>query len=72
MEIRVVDFDVLTKNYTNYQNGLKNMEDIRKSFVSRMDPIFTTDLSGVCVFAMILSSEISNSKLFSITENFFM
>lgn len=39
MEIRVVDFDVLTKNYTNYQNGISNMEEIRKSFVKRMDPI---------------------------------
>jgi len=39
MEIRVVDFDVLTKNYSNYQNGVQKMEEVRKSFVSRMDPI---------------------------------
>lgn len=39
MEIRVVDFEVLTKNYTNYQAGLRNLEEVRKSFVTRMDPI---------------------------------
>lgn len=39
MEIRVVDFDVLTKNYTKYQNGISNMEEVRKSFIKRMDPI---------------------------------
>ena len=39
MEIRVVDFDVLTKNYTKYQDGVKNLASIRNSFIERMDPI---------------------------------
>lgn len=39
MEIRVVDFDVLTKNYTKYQDGMKNLTLVRESFVRKMDPI---------------------------------
>ena len=39
MEIRVVDFDVLTQNYSRYQDGIKNMNEIRQAFVKRMDPI---------------------------------
>lgn len=39
MEIRVVDFDVLTKNYTKYQEGILNLAKVRNSFIERMDPI---------------------------------
>ena len=39
MEIRVVDFDVLTKNYTKYQDGILNLSKIRNSFIDRIDPI---------------------------------
>ncbi len=39
MEIRVVDFDVLTKNYTNYQEGILNLSNIRNSFIDRIEPI---------------------------------
>jgi len=30
MEIRVLDFDILTKNYKNYQDGLKNIAGEKK------------------------------------------
>jgi|LauGreDrversion4_2_1035121.scaffolds.fasta_scaffold54949_3 Skp family chaperone for outer membrane proteins len=39
MEIRVVDFDVLTKNYTKYQEGILNLSNIRNSFIDRIEPI---------------------------------
>jgi len=39
MEIRVVDFDVLTKNYTNYQEGILNLSNTRNSFIDRIEPI---------------------------------
>lgn len=39
MNIRVVDFDVLTKNYTKYQEGVVNLAKVRNSFIERMDPI---------------------------------
>jgi Skp family chaperone for outer membrane proteins len=41
MEIRVVDFDLLTKNYSRYQDGIKNLASIREAFVKKMDPIRT-------------------------------
>jgi len=39
MKIRVVDFDSLTKNYKNYQDGISNISDTKKSFLKRLDPI---------------------------------
>ena len=36
MEIRVVDFDVLTKNYKNYQDGVKEMSDYRVNFIKKL------------------------------------
>jgi Skp family chaperone for outer membrane proteins len=39
MEIRVVDFDKLTKNYANYQDGIIGLSNLRDSFIQKMDPI---------------------------------
>ena len=39
MEIRVVDFDVLTKNYKNYQDGVKEMSDYRVNFIKKLEPV---------------------------------
>lgn len=39
MEIRVIDFDALTKNYTKYQEGILNLSKVRNSFIDRVDPI---------------------------------
>lgn len=39
MEIRVIDFDTLTKNYTKYQEGILNLSKVRNSFIDRIDPI---------------------------------
>lgn len=39
MEIRVIDFDVLTKNYKNYQDRILALSKTRNSFIDRMDPI---------------------------------
>ena len=39
MELRVVDFEVLTKNYKNYQEGIKNIEEEKKSFIKSLDPV---------------------------------
>lgn len=41
MEIRVVDFDKLTKNYSKYQDGIKNLASVREAFIKKMDPIRT-------------------------------
>lgn len=39
MNIKVVDFEILTKNYTNYQTGIKSIEDEKKDFVKSLDPV---------------------------------
>jgi Skp family chaperone for outer membrane proteins len=39
MEIRVVDFDTLTRNYKNYQDGISNISEVKKTFLKRLDPI---------------------------------
>lgn len=41
MEIRVLDFDILTKNYKNYQDGLKNIAGEKNDFISKLGPIKT-------------------------------
>jgi Skp family chaperone for outer membrane proteins len=39
MEIRVVDFDVLTRNFKNYQEGIRNLSEVRTSFIRKLDPL---------------------------------
>jgi len=41
MEIRVLDFDTLTKNYKNYQDGLKNIAGEKNQFITKLGPIKT-------------------------------
>lgn len=41
MEIRVLDFDILTKNYKNYQDGLKNIASEKNEFLTKLGPIKT-------------------------------
>lgn len=39
MEIRVLDFDILTKNYKNYQDGLNNIAGEKNEFITKLGPI---------------------------------
>lgn len=39
MKLRVTDFEVITKNYTNYQEGIKRIEEEKKDFVKSLDPV---------------------------------
>jgi len=39
MELRVVDFDILTRNYKNYQDGIINLSEVRNSFIKKLDPL---------------------------------
>ena len=39
MEIRVVDFDSLTRNYKNYQDGIASINLVRKDFIAKVDPL---------------------------------
>ena len=39
MELRVVDFEILTKNYKNYQEGIKNIETEKQEFIKSLEPV---------------------------------
>lgn len=39
MEIRVLDFESLTKHYVNYQNGLKEIQGEKDKFMKRLEPL---------------------------------
>lgn len=39
MELRVVDFEILTKNYKNYQDGIKNIENEKQEFIKSLEPV---------------------------------
>ena len=41
MEIRVLDFEILTKNYKNYQEGIKNIAGEKNQFITKLGPIKT-------------------------------
>jgi len=38
MQIRVVDFEVLTKNFTIYQDGLDKIEKHKQEFLEKVEP----------------------------------
>lgn len=39
MEIRVIDFDRLTRSYANYREGVKSIEGEKNEFLSKLGPI---------------------------------
>jgi Skp family chaperone for outer membrane proteins len=39
MNIRVIDFDLVTKNYTVYQEGMADIRKVRDGFKDRVEPI---------------------------------
>ena len=38
MNIKVVDFEILSKHYVKYQEGITEIENVKKEFVKRLDP----------------------------------
>jgi Skp family chaperone for outer membrane proteins len=38
MEFRIVDFELLTRHYITYQNGVQEIEDVKKKFIDRVEP----------------------------------
>jgi Skp family chaperone for outer membrane proteins len=39
MKLRVTDFEILTKNYSNYQDGIKRIEEEKKDFIKSLEPV---------------------------------
>ena len=38
MTIKVVNFEVLSRHYKNYQDGITKISDTKKEFIERLDP----------------------------------
>lgn len=38
MQIRVVDFEVLTRNFTKYQEGIQKIENHKQKFLEQVEP----------------------------------
>lgn len=39
MNIKVVDFEILSRHYVKYQDGIKKIEEVKQEFVKRLDPL---------------------------------
>lgn len=39
MEIRILDFEILTRHYIKYQQGVNKIEEERKKFLDKISPI---------------------------------
>lgn len=50
MEIRIVDFELLTRHYTNYQIGLNEIEDEKAKFIERVEP-FRKEMQNIIIAA---------------------
>lgn len=38
MNIKVVDFEILSRHYVKYQEGIKKIEEVKQEFVERLNP----------------------------------
>jgi Skp family chaperone for outer membrane proteins len=46
MEFRIVDFELLTRHYITYQNGVQEIEDVKKKFIDKVEP-FRKEMQNV-------------------------
>lgn len=73
MEIRVLDFEILTKHYLNYQLGTEEIKKVKDKFIERLTPlknemesIFKMAQSGIVVDN---STEKSRNERFQQLQN---
>jgi Skp family chaperone for outer membrane proteins len=50
MEIRIVDFEVLTRHYTKYQEGIVEINNLKKLFMSKIEP-FRKEMQSLMIAA---------------------
>jgi len=39
MNIKVVDFEILSRHYVKYQEGIAKIEEVKEEFVKKLDPL---------------------------------
>lgn len=46
MNIRVVDFEILTRHYNNYRHGVDKIEEEKKEFIKKLEP-FKREMNAI-------------------------
>lgn len=61
MEIRIIDFEILTRHYVKYQQGLVEINDLKSSFRDKIEP-FRKEMQNLMISAQT-DSEILKEKM---------
>lgn len=56
MNIKVVDFEILSRHYVKYQEGIKEIEAVKQEFVKRLDP-FKNEMQELLKASMTADEE---------------
>lgn len=61
MEIRVIDFEVLTRHYIKYQEGLNEIDELKNTFMKRIEP-FRKEMQNLMIAAQT-DSEVLKERM---------
>jgi Skp family chaperone for outer membrane proteins len=50
MEIRVIDFEILTRHYIKYQEGLNEINELKNTFIKKIEP-FRKEMQNLMITA---------------------
>ena len=50
MEIRIIDFEVLTRHYVKYQEGINEINELKKLFMGKIEP-FRKEMQNLMIVA---------------------
>lgn len=50
MEIRIIDFEVLTRHYVKYQEGINEINELKKLFMGKIEP-FRKEMQNLMIIA---------------------
>jgi Skp family chaperone for outer membrane proteins len=56
MNIKVVDFEILSRHYVKYQEGITKIEEVKEEFVKRLDP-FKNEMQELLKSSMTADEE---------------
>ncbi len=61
MEIRVIDFEILTRHYTKYREGLNEINELKKTFMVKIEP-FRKEMQNLMIAAQT-DSEVLKERM---------
>ena len=50
MEVRIIDFEILTRHYVKYQEGVNEINELKKMFMGRIEP-FRKEMQNLMIAA---------------------